>query len=242
MANLKPQSPLKYMDDYIYPLTSADQVIVDEKGTRLDSIMSGMIYSEEIISNGGPIAIDADSVCGETPQSIYNNLYPVGSVYTTSTAVNPGTLLGFGTWKLVGKEFRDASEFNSDNTFFIPDATNTTSADVCCIRSGASMTIRLHIHNKVAINTAELVMGKFNWEAMGVTQLPFDLFYLLGGSVDGDDAFLYRVYKDGNVHVWKYISSSIAKDKDCYSVFSATIPHENMLDSACDKFYWERTK
>lgn len=36
MANyLKPQSPLQKGTDYIYPLTTADQIIVDEDGTRL---------------------------------------------------------------------------------------------------------------------------------------------------------------------------------------------------------------
>ena len=36
MANyLKPQSPLQKGTDYIYPLTTADQIIIDENGTRL---------------------------------------------------------------------------------------------------------------------------------------------------------------------------------------------------------------
>ena len=36
MSNyLKPQSPLQKGADYIYPLTTADQVIIDEAGTRL---------------------------------------------------------------------------------------------------------------------------------------------------------------------------------------------------------------
>ena len=242
MANLKPQSPLTYMDDYIFPLTSADQVIIDEQGHRLDSVLGDMLRVEEIASSGGGVSVDAASVQGKTVQDIYNTLYPVGSIYTSSTATNQSSSLGFGTWKLVGKQFIDTAEYdNSANTFFTPNATNTTSAAVVCIRSGTTLTVRLQINNKVAIGTTELVMGTFNWEAMGISGLSYDLFYFLGGSVDGDDAFLYRVYKNGDVHIWKYINSSIAANKNCYTSFTVTVPYTKMLDSACDKFHWKRT-
>lgn len=35
MAYLKPQSPLQQGSDYIYPITTADQIIIDDNGTRL---------------------------------------------------------------------------------------------------------------------------------------------------------------------------------------------------------------
>lgn len=42
MAYLKPQSPLKKGEDYIYPITTVDQVISNEDGTRLNAVLDNI--------------------------------------------------------------------------------------------------------------------------------------------------------------------------------------------------------
>lgn len=47
MAYLKPQSPLQHKDgDYFYPLTTADQVIMED-GSRLNAILPPVPTSED---------------------------------------------------------------------------------------------------------------------------------------------------------------------------------------------------
>ena len=31
-------------------------------------------------------------------QMIFNQVWPIGSIYTTTVNINPGTTMGFGTW------------------------------------------------------------------------------------------------------------------------------------------------
>lgn len=51
MAYLKPQSPLQHKDgDYFYPLTTVDQVIMED-GSRLNSVIYSKEEINEIIDN-----------------------------------------------------------------------------------------------------------------------------------------------------------------------------------------------
>ena len=81
MAYLKPQSPIQIKDgDYIYPLTTIDQVIDTDGNTRM-------------------------SVAWETfKQSVLDSIYPVGSIYMSITSTDPSTMFG-GTWEQIQGRF-----------------------------------------------------------------------------------------------------------------------------------------
>lgn len=65
---------------YVYPLTTADQVIVDEtNNTRLDTIVN-------------------------TVNDLINIVYPVGSIYMSVNEVSPRSFLG-GTWERITDRF-----------------------------------------------------------------------------------------------------------------------------------------
>lgn len=52
MAYLKPQSPLKHKDgDYFYPLTTADQIIMED-GSRLSATLSSAVVAVDINDDG----------------------------------------------------------------------------------------------------------------------------------------------------------------------------------------------
>lgn len=64
MAYLKPQSPIKYKEDHIYPLTTIDQIIMDD-GNRLSGV--GVILDKpNEFEEGSAIGINADSLGGKS--------------------------------------------------------------------------------------------------------------------------------------------------------------------------------
>ena len=64
MANLKPQVPMMSGGDYIYPVTTIDQILLED-GTR-----------------------------ASVKNPIIDMIYPVGSIYMSVNAVSPSTLFG----------------------------------------------------------------------------------------------------------------------------------------------------
>lgn len=96
---LEPQNPLKKIDietgdiNYIYPQTTAKQVIMDDDGTRLNTILNENILYLGDAEDGGII-----------DTSLFNAVYPVGSIYMTVNPVSPASLFG-GTWEPIYDRF-----------------------------------------------------------------------------------------------------------------------------------------
>ena len=80
----KPQDTLVHGGIGLYPLTTADQVILSD-GSRLEK-------------DG---KINADKLNGRTLAEIMLTLYPVGSVYISANSTSPASLFG-GTWESIG--------------------------------------------------------------------------------------------------------------------------------------------
>lgn len=77
----KPQSPLKYNDQYFYPLTTVDQIILDEDNARLNSLLESLVYTEE--ETGNIKTLFADKTKTET-------LFPRTKVEAISNSNNIG--------------------------------------------------------------------------------------------------------------------------------------------------------
>lgn len=88
----KPQSTLVQGGVGIYPLTTADQVILAD-GSRLEK--------------GGKI--NADKLGGKTLAVIMLALYPVGAVYISANSTSPASLFG-GTWESISGRFLLAAD------------------------------------------------------------------------------------------------------------------------------------
>lgn len=101
MAYKKPQDPLTNNGFGIYPLTTADQVILSD-GSRLEKAGK----------------INADKLDGRTLAEIMLALYPVGAVYISVNSTSPASLFG-GTWEQIKGRFligTGAPENNDDGT------------------------------------------------------------------------------------------------------------------------------
>ena len=83
----KPQDTLVHGGIGLYPLTTADQVILSD-GSRLEKAGE----------------INADKLGGRTLAEIMLALYPVGAVYISVNSTSPASLFG-GTWESIGGRF-----------------------------------------------------------------------------------------------------------------------------------------
>lgn len=97
----KPQDTLVHGGIGLYPLTTADQVILSD-GSRLEK-------------DG---KINADKLDGRTLAEIMLALYPVGAVYISANSTSPASLFG-GEWTQINGRFligTGAPENNDDGT------------------------------------------------------------------------------------------------------------------------------
>lgn len=101
----KPQSPIQSGEDFIYPITTADQVILSD-GSRLEkngAINLVTLPTTEETPGEAP-TINAGTFGGMTVSQFVEMIYPVGSIYISARETSPETLFG-GTWESIGGRF-----------------------------------------------------------------------------------------------------------------------------------------
>ena len=174
---------------------------------------------------------------------ILETVFPVGSEYVTSTNTDPATMLGFGTWELVGKGFVDA-QGNGTTTLFTLDETNTTSCTVYYRRTGNTLWLKFTLKNAVAIAETNLTLGTLVLSKLGVSSLSYQTLHMLSfGSENG--VVMCSLTNAGKLNTAevaiKGSGTSVAAATTFYGQITLPLRAEDMLDSACDKFYWKRT-
>ena len=130
MAILKPNIPLKYVKpdgttQSEYPLTSIDQVIDEDGIHRLNQTIVRADLSD--VGEGQVVLTNAD-LLENHPASYYLNpliAYPIGSVYFSVNDTNPSTILGGGTWELIGSKLAIRENvFGNGKTLGITNSVN----------------------------------------------------------------------------------------------------------------------
>jgi hypothetical protein len=167
----------------------------------------------------------------------YLDMYPIGSVYITNTKKDPSGYFG-GTWECIDKEFVCVS----NSTGFTND--KVSSSSFIWVRSGHTIYCRLTFTNSTTLNDTQVKLGKIDCATLGVTDLTYDKFPV--GYTDGGGAFLMiTIDNAGDVTVEDVVdkggTNQVSSGASCRVDFTCVIPHENMLESACSKFYWKRT-
>ncbi len=195
--------------------------------------------------------------------------YPIGSVIVThkelstgetSAAANPATLLGLpGTWTLIDKTFKSGrSAIGGPGNEFSP-ATNGFSLSVeNAIRQDHLLSLQLGIYvadaadKSVQSGQSSLTMANLNLSRYGVYGLSYApingiAFATNSSSSTSCSAICYGFQGGGGTLLLYDVvnggTSTHTLSKTAHIYINATIPvpHGDMIDSFCDKFYWKRT-
>ena len=193
--------------------------------------------------------------------------YPTGSIIitgfnsTTNTRINPNGKIS-GTWKLIDKSFKSSST-SWDTSSYSPHSTGMNIAWEKAVRTDHSLLVQLGIssNNDITIqsNNSAISLVQLDLEKYGVTQL---------SSISNSDTYVvaqniafasstspstlgaivsYKIQNDGKIFLIDVVNggnNSLTLKSGLYISINAIIPMANpdkMLDSFCDKFYWERT-
>lgn len=165
----------------------------------------------------------------------------IGDIVITSINENPASRLG-GNWELVDKDFIEiAGNFKE---WFTPSS-NVTLNNFYVVRSKHSMKVRLDFTNKVALSDTAVVFGNIDYSSLGIT----DIRMSYSGSIavtDGGNgiAEMNLHYSSGELSsvdvITKTSGGQIAANSSINYLIDINVRHYEMLDEACDKFYWKK--
>lgn len=162
---------------------------------------------------------------------------PVNSIIITATNSNPSSIYG-GTWSLIDKEF---APVRSTLGGFDINTTNVSSSSIRYSRSGHTINLEIQITPKVKLADSMIVLGNFDFATLGITKLNHTIRLLLAS--DGGQGIVMGeiIYNTGEFRSFDTIPSDISANNNCYITLSFSNYYTQMLDSACNKFYWKRT-
>ena len=179
-------------------------------------------------------------------KTLLDLLYPVGSVYITSTNTNPSnnTLLGGGTWELVKKGFK-VTDVTDAVTWDTTNVVASSGQSVFFLRD-ERISFRLRFTNKVAIADTTLTMGTINAAKIGLSGCYYISFFAVNDTantavamdINNTAPFAIRtidVVGGGTIAASTSTSPTITVEGEML------FGQGSMVDSMCDKFYWKRT-
>lgn len=172
-------------------------------------------------------------------ETLLDLLYPVGSVYISSTNTNPSGTLG-GTWSLIHKRF--AYKVVEDPITF--NATNTQSGDSVAVINGEQIELRIAFAPKVELNDTSIAIGQLNLDQVGLSGKYGEYTSFLADGGNGI-AIMY-VSNTGAISTQEVITKTSggtipASTSTGQARVSLMFAQTSMLDSFCDEFHWKRT-
>lgn len=170
---------------------------------------------------------------------------PIGTVWIggkdeNNEPINPADLFG-GEWKLIDKEFKSTSISdiaNNGKLFTVSD--NVTSYTVYAIYGGHSIRLRIEFTPSIALNSDDTVsIGTLSLENLGITSLYHSVISVPGLSDASNGLVMCNIDTSGSIIVNDIVKATTA-NKAIFINKEITSRQDSMLDSFCDKFYWER--
>ena len=162
--------------------------------------------------------------------------YPIGSVYIGSDNTDPKNIFS-GTWELIDKEFKSMSTTQEGISM---NSTNVSSNGSYVTRSGHTIAIEVYVTLKKAMTDDTLQLLTLNLATLGVREIT-NAQKIVGYSDGGNAAAFLSLSKTGVIAGVDLVpESSIPIGENVYGNYTTIIEPEDMLDEACDKFYWKR--
>lgn len=173
---------------------------------------------------------------------ICDYIYPVGSVVCMSSNTNPSTVYG-GTWALIDKEYKPQVVTATVTQ------TNTSAATVYAYLSGHQINFYISYTPSVALTDTSTVLFTITPSSCGATQFGniTRAFSAFGDVLNV--AIAYQITTAGVVSVLDVMvrgssTASVAPGSAMSNMNAITIYQNSisyMLDSFCNKFYFQRT-
>lgn len=180
-------------------------------------------------------------------QQLLDFEHPIGSVWVggkdeSDTPLNPTDIFG-GEWKLIDKEFQSkAINDTAGNEALLTVSGYITSYDVYAIYSGHTIRLRIGFTPNIALNSDDTVaIGTLNFNNLGISSLYHSLLGVPALSDASNGLVMCNIENSGAIYVNDIVKATTA-DKRIYINQELTIRFNNMANSFCDKFYWERTE
>ena len=174
----------------------------------------------------------------------FEDMYPVGSVYCSSTNTNPAEKYG-GTWALIDKGFETSTtEITQEATEYLSNFV------VATIRTERTLRFRINLTTAKEIKDTSVILGTIDLEAHGlvVNNESYFLYGIFGGVAMSDG---------GNATItYDFNNTGVLEVNDCLNVDGThilpagssfyinavvTTSQSRMNDAFCNKFYWKRT-
>lgn len=164
--------------------------------------------------------------------------YPVGAIYISSTNTKPDNTLG-GEWELIDKEFKNMSTTQEGISM---NSTNVSASGSYVTRSGHTIAIEVSVTLKKAMTDDTLQLLTLNLATLGVSEIT-NAQKIVGYSDGGNAAAFLSLSKTGVIAGVDLVpESSIPVGENVYGNYTTIIEPQDMLDEACDRFYWKRIK
>lgn len=167
----------------------------------------------------------------------------VGSVVITSTNTNPGNALG-GEWSLIDKEFINRSA----NIAPLWSGTQAT-ASGSISWAGHSICLKMWLSTDQYPISPGNIIGTIDLAAAGVTSFSFSdeggVAFAVNSTGNSSISYVikYSLNGGGQLYLDRIYGESVAAFSSSTIHIQTIIPMSasDMLDTACDKFYWKRT-
>lgn len=171
----------------------------------------------------------------------------VGDVKMTFTNIGKEAMAARygGAWELIDKEF--APKFGENG--LSPHASNVNGGHLSWMRGGHTISFGMGFTTNRQFADDTLEIGDMNLANIGLVNIPIEELDFLTYTDAGQSILFCKVYRtkksDGTPRVYftgvdQLPDSYIASGRWMEGSFVLTFLPENMLDSACNKFYWRR--
>lgn len=173
-------------------------------------------------------------------------IYPVGSLYVTSTPENPATYLG-GTWELYDKHLK-TNYLATDKGNWLVKALNVVNASSCDVHMTThdhTAEIRVDATLLRSMGDTNLELAVLNFKNMGFHQIRDTVCSVNASDVTEGIVLMDLSFDTGSVTAYdvfpKGTNTTLPSGSKVRGVFTCTVDSEWMIDDFCDKFFWKKT-